>query len=79
MKFSVIVITNIIYMLNLVFNLEIFVPEYFIGGAFPVLRGCKGCASFNCIKMVVTMNPCPCGYSSDITNYCICSYIIGEI
>ncbi|MCI2112896.1 MAG: ATP-binding protein [Ruminococcus sp.] len=33
----------------------------------------------NCIKMVVTMNPCPCGYYGNITNYCICSYIIGEL
>ena len=50
MKFSVIVITNIIYMLNLVFNLEIFVPEYFIGGAFPVFRGCKGGAEIRAEK-----------------------------
>lgn len=47
--------------------------EYFIGGAFPALRGCKGGASLNCIKMVVTMNPCPCGYYGDGTNRCTCS------
>ena len=51
------------------FNLEIFALGYFIGGAFPALRGCKGGASLNCIKMVVTMNPCPCGYYGNITNY----------
>lgn len=28
--------------------------------------------SFHCIKMVVTMNPCPCGYYPDL-NRCTCS------